>query len=57
MKNILAFLHKLFAIRDESAYDEEYLAQAVDLYDLESRIRELDQRRYRSNSMRMVGLY
>ena len=44
MKSILESLSRLFSL-GKPTYDEDYLAAAVDLYDLEIRLRELDRRR------------
>jgi Protein of unknown function (DUF3563) len=44
MKRLIDYLKTLFDRRDPS-YDEEYLAEAADIYDLERRMRVLDRRR------------
>jgi hypothetical protein len=43
VKTFVNYLRSLF-VRHDPAYDEAYLAEAVDIYDLERRIRELDRR-------------
>ena len=45
MNAIIRFLRNFFEPADtQAALDEAYLAQAVDAYDLERRIRDLDRR-------------
>ena len=44
MKTLIDFLKTLFERRDP-AYDEQFLAESADIYDLERRMRVLDQRR------------
>ena len=44
MKTLIDFLHSLFE-RRSPAYDEQFLAESADIYDLERRMRVLDQRR------------
>ncbi len=44
MKTLVDLLKTLFARRDP-AYDEEFLAESADIYDLERRMRVLDERR------------
>jgi hypothetical protein len=44
MKKLIELLKSLFA-RREPGYDEDYLAQAVDIYDLERRMQVLEGRR------------
>jgi hypothetical protein len=41
---LIELLKSLFARRDPS-YDEQFLAESSDIYDLERRMRVLDQRR------------
>lgn len=44
MQSILNFFHNFLA-RSEPSADEQYLAEAVDLIDLEYRMRQLDDHR------------
>ena len=45
MFKLLSFLKSLLpSIQTQEERDEAYLAEAVDLYDLERRIREIDER-------------
>jgi Protein of unknown function (DUF3563) len=44
-------------IRSQQRLDEEYLAESVDLYDLERRMREIDGRAARQSFDLAAGLY
>ena len=45
------------AIESQQERDEAYLADATDLYDLERRMRDIDERGRRTPSAAGVGLY
>ena len=47
MKTLVDFLRNMF-VRQDRAYDEDFLADSADIYDLERRMRLLDQRREHS---------
>lgn len=55
MNAVLRFIKQLFSAPSQHEQDEAYLAQAVDIYDLERRMRQLDRRRY--DAQRHGGAY
>jgi Protein of unknown function (DUF3563) len=58
MTNLLNFLKSLLpSIESQQERDEAYMAQAVDIYDLERRMREIDERGRRDWSPIAAGLY
>jgi hypothetical protein len=48
MSAFLNFLSDLFHFPTQQERDDAYLAESVDIYDLECRMRQLDQNRARS---------
>lgn len=51
MSKIFSFIQSILPKRQQQQdRDDSYLAEAVDIYDLERRMRELDQRRRHSAS-------
>ena len=58
MKKLLNLLKSLLpAVESQKERDEAYMAAAVDLYDLERRMREIDERGRRNWSPITHGLY
>jgi hypothetical protein len=58
MTNLLNFLKSFLpAIESQKERDEAYMADAVDIYDLERRMREIDERGRRNWSPIVDGLY
>jgi hypothetical protein len=58
MSTVLRFLKSLFAvIPPQREIDEAYLAQSVDMNDLERRMREIDCRGRSATQGVMLGLY
>ena len=58
MSNLLNFLKSLLpTIESQHERDEAYMAQAVDIYDLERRMREIDERGRHGWSPIVHGLY
>ena len=58
MSSLLQLLHILLPTAEsQHDRDEAYLAESVDLYDLERRMRDLDNRGRGSDSGITVGLY
>ncbi len=58
MSRIQALLMSLMPQwRSQHVLDEQYLAESVDLFDLERRMRELDNRAFRRSSDLAAGLY
>jgi hypothetical protein len=58
MKTLIAWIRKVFPSAEayEQRLEIDYLNQAVDIYDLEERMRELDRRRANQNDRRLVGM-
>jgi hypothetical protein len=58
MTTLLNFLKSFLpVIESQHELDEAYLAGAVDIYDLERRMREIDERGRRNPSPIALGLY
>jgi hypothetical protein len=58
MFKLLHLLQSLLARHQpRHEYDEEYLAEAVDIYDLERRMRAIDERGRNGLSAIAIGLY
>ncbi len=58
MTNLPNFLKSFLpTIESQKERDEAYMAEAVDIYDLERRMREIDERGRRNWSPIMHGLY
>ncbi len=58
MTNLLNFLKSLLpTIESQSERDEAYMAGAVDIYDLERRMREIDERSRNTWAPLTHGLY
>jgi hypothetical protein len=58
MTSLLNFLKSFLpAIESQKERDEAYMADAVDIYDLERRMREIDERGRRNWSPIVDGLY
>jgi len=58
MTSLLKFLKSLLpAVESQRDRDEAYMAGAVDIYDLERRMREIDERGRRNWSPITCGLY
>lgn len=58
MTNLLNFLKSLLpSIESQQDRDEAYMAEAVDIYDLERRMRDIDERGRRHWSPIAAGLY
>lgn len=58
MSSLLSFLHAMLpSIESQAERDEAYLARAVDIHDLERRMRDIDDRARGRDSGITVGLY
>lgn len=58
MSSLLNLLHKLMpSTESQNERDEAFLAESVDIYDLERRMRAIDERGRGSDSGITVGLY
>lgn len=58
MSTLFTILKNLLpAVQSQRERDEAYLAASADLYDLERRMRDIDQRGRRGLSAAAVGLY
>jgi hypothetical protein len=58
MTLLLQLIQSLFAVpQAQRDIDEAYLAQSVDIHELERRMREIDQRGRSENHAVMLGLY
>jgi len=58
MNALLSSIKSLFTVsQPHQDRDEQYLAEAADIYDLERRMRELDSGRYNAYSIGSQGIF